>query len=307
MLPAPTQPRSHRPLNGLAGLFLLGTGSLLGVTTIMAKVAFQRGLDGSVFLFASVGVAASILLFESVRLGHRPALGRAYVLYYFGSAALSVVAPNLILFSVIPLIGSGYASLSLALPPLLTYAGAVGLGMEKASILRLTGVVFALTGSLWLAAQKLTGSDDPQLGSLALLALVPVLLAAGNIYRTRFWPPGASPDQLAPGMLIASGALLALPAIGVARSTLHHMTSTIALLIIVQGAVLAVQYLMFFELQRRSGPVMLSLIGSVAAVVAIPLAVVLLDEPWPAGLGLGALMIGVGMGMVVWPQSSSRD
>ena len=59
----------------------------------------------------------------------------------------------------------------------------------------------ALAGSLLLALGKLNAGDSPILWVLAALC-VPVFLALGNIYRARYWPAGASPLSLAPGMLL---------------------------------------------------------------------------------------------------------
>ncbi|WP_297794475.1 hypothetical protein [uncultured Marinobacter sp.] len=54
--------------------------------------------------------------------------------------------------------------------------------------------------------------------ALMLGLLIPLSLAIGNIYRTTHWPRGASPEQLAPGMLLG-GAILILAVIY--RNALH--------------------------------------------------------------------------------------
>ena len=60
------------------------------------------------------------------------------------------------------------------------------------------------------------------------------------------------------------------------------------LLIVVQALVFAAQFTLMFVLQKRGGPVYLSLLGSVGAVVAVPIAVLLARETPPRGLALGA-------------------
>ena len=80
-------------------------------------------------------------------------------------------------------------------------------------------------------------------------------------------------------------------------------------LILVQTLVFALQFLLLFVLQRRGGPVYLSLLGSVGAVVAIPVAVLLLDERPPAGLALGATLIALGIALLTFggKVESSRE
>jgi drug/metabolite transporter (DMT)-like permease len=70
------------------------------------------------------------------------------------------------------------------------------------------------------------------------------------------------------------------------------------LLIAAQAAAFAIQYVIYFILQKRGGPVYLSLIGPVAAVVGVPFAVLLLGEAWPAGIFIAAVLIGAGIWLV---------
>ncbi len=41
--------------------------------------------------------------------------------YFFIAALVSVAAPNSVLFAAVPHLGAGFASLTVAFPPLLTY------------------------------------------------------------------------------------------------------------------------------------------------------------------------------------------
>ena len=52
-----------------------------------------------------------------------------------------------------------------------------------------------------------------------------------------------------------------------------------------QAAVFAGQFPMLFALQKAGGPVLLSLLGTVGAVVAVPVAVLALGERSPEGSG----------------------
>ncbi|WP_261863888.1 EamA family transporter [Psychrobacter sp. JCM 18900] len=135
-----------------------------------------------------------------------------------------------------------------------------------------------------------------------LIALCgPVLLAIGNIYRTLRWPDKASPSALAPGMLIAAALLLGLFSMMSGFSIDIPREGLLPLgLIAVQSCVFAGQFLLLFLLQKTGGPVLLSLLGAVGAIVGVPVAIFLQGESPPEGLFSGATLIAIGVALVTW-------
>ena len=71
-------------------------------------------------------------------------------------------------------------------------------------------------------------------------------------------------------------------------------------LIAVQSCVFSGQFLLLFLLQKTGGPVLLSLLGSVGAIVGVPVAIFLQGEQPPEGLFLGASLIAIGVALVTW-------
>jgi len=290
----PTEPMSGKawlvPL-----LCLVTTGAMLGVMTNLAKVAGTVGLAPLPFLAWSVAGGAAILLALNTVKRRLPALNRRSLEYFLVAGLVSIAAPNLIFFAAVPKVGVSFVALCIAFPPLLTYLAALTLGMERYNHRRAIGVLLALAGAAYLAMLKLNAPDAPTVWIIATL-IGPVFLAIGNIYRTFRWPPGARPDELAPGMLGAAGLLL-LAAGLLPGNSLHVSTETSLpmILIAVQSLFFAAQYYLFFILQKRGGPVYLSLMGSVAAVFGVPVAVLLLGETPPDGLAIGAVLIALGI------------
>lgn len=287
---------------------LLLTGTLLGISTNLAKLAANAGLDPLAFLTWSV-VGATIILAGVSATRHRlPPLNARTAEYFVVSGLVGVAAPNLLFFAAVPRVGASFVALAIAFPPLFTYLGALVLRMEQFQIRRATGVVLALGGAALLAVLKLSAPDADPLWIAAALS-GSVLLAVGNIYRTARWPQGASPDVLAPGMLAASS--LMLLTVSVIASTFFNSPSGFSLevptlsaapvlIILAQIATFSVQFLLFFILQKRGGPVYLSLLGSVGAVVGVPIAVLLLGESVPQGLALGGSLIALGIGLLTF-------
>ncbi|AFK18477.1 EamA/RhaT family transporter [Haloferax mediterranei ATCC 33500] len=285
---------------------LLATGGLLGVSTNLAKLAGAVGLDPLAFLAWSVVGAAVVLVGVCSLRNQLPSLNARTIEYFVVSGLVGVAAPNLLFFAAVPRVGAAFVALAVAFPPLFTYLGALLLRLERFQTTRAAGVVLALGGAALLAALKLS---EPAVDTFWVAATLtaPILLAGGNIYRTVRWPPGATPEELAPGMLATSGVmLLGVGAIaGLSDGGSEAFSLTIptdhlapTALVIAQAATFSLMYLLYFSLQKRGGPVYLSLLGSVGAVVGVPVAVVLLGEAPPQGLAGGSILIALGVGLV---------
>lgn len=279
---------------------LLVGGSLFGISTNLAKYAGEISLAPLAFLFWSITGAASILLAIALLRHELPPLNVRSFEYYFVAALISVAGSNLIIFSAVPHVGAGFVALIITLSPLLTYLGALVLRIERFEIFRAFGVVAALAGAGVLAARKISALDA-SLFWISIALCGPILLAIGNIYRTLRWPKGVSPNALAPGMLIAAVILLGTSSILPNFSLSVPMGNLLPLgLIIFQAFIFAGQFLLLFLLQKTGGPVLISLVGMVGAVVGVPVAVILQGEAPPDGLILGASLITLGITLVVW-------
>lgn len=125
-----------------------------------------------------------------------PPLNRRTVEYFLVAAFVIVGATNLIFLSAVPQVGASFVALAIAFPPLLTYLGALTLGMERFDGLRAGGVALALAGAIALAAFQLSLPDTTVFWILLTLC-GRVLLAIGNLYGTLRWTGGTTGDALA--------------------------------------------------------------------------------------------------------------
>ncbi len=271
-------------------LYLLGTGALIAVSTNLAKYSSRVGLDSvTLLIWSTVGVTVVITTLLGVQ-QQLPKITPRLIEYSLVSAVIGGIIPNLILFAAPPRVGASFVVLCLAFPPLFTYIGAMALKMERYSHRRFAGVVLALSGATLLAALRLSAPNANMSWIVATL-LLPILLAVGNIYRTKRWPANIQPAALVPGILIISSiAYLLLGASGAAPLQLPDVFTS-GMLIGAQTVTFTFQYLFFFQLQKRGGPVYLSLLGSITAIVGVPIAVLFLDETLPKGLLPGAVLI----------------
>lgn len=279
---------------------LLATGALLGISTNLAKVAALIGLAPLPFLAWSVLGAAILLSILAALRGGLERITARTTEYFLVAALVSVAAPNLLLFSAVAHVGAGFVALAIACSPLFTYLGALALRLEGFQAMRAAGVALALAGTAIVAVYQLAAPDASTLWIVAAL-LGAVLLACGNLYRSLRWPPGARPDALAPGMLAGAALLLfAFALLPGPSSAVPLDRAGPALLILAQTAIFSAQYLLFFQLQKRGGPVYLSLLGAVGAVVSVPITVLLLGEAPPGGLAPGAALITLGVALLTF-------
>ena len=286
--------------------YLVFTGAMLGSSTILARLAHDAGFGAVPFLMWSLFAAAAGLMILGARRGAPLARLWERSGYLFVAGLLTIAAPNLLVFSAAPLVGAGFVALAITFPPLLTYAGAVLLQLEAFDARRATGVVLAMAGAVWLALAKI-GDGQASLGWVAATLMIPVFLAAGNIFRTLKWPTGARPDELAPGMLAAAAVILLAFGFSTGQDISLPSETAQIILLIVQSVVFSLQFVGFFMLQRDGGPVMLSMIGAVAALVTVPLSMILLAERGPEGLMLGGALIATGIFLVARTKKNQNE
>ncbi|GAA0782302.1 DMT family transporter [Roseibium denhamense] len=306
------EPEMTGPEGGLLGrsldqpvVLLLMVGTLLAVVTVFAKAAPQIGWHPLGLLQWSV-LGGALILYTVSRM--RPFAGRAdtqvsgvyrshaFWLYLAVSGVLFIL-PNMIAAVAAPIVGAGFVSLSFAFPLVLTYAFAVGLGIERFQMMRAAGVLSGLAGGVLLAVSGADLSGEAGLWSLVALS-IPVFLAIGNIYRTVKWPEGARPVDLAIGMmLVGAAALFVFNVVRGVPMVPEAWTPDALLLVAAQIAVFSFQYALYFRLQQTAGPVYLSQIGSVAAVTGLGLGYAVFGET--PDLPKLAAVVAVGAGIVL--------
>lgn len=277
---------------------LLGaTGALLGVSIVLSRLA--AGEDAPMLWFLSTVMVGSGLVLLAVALTRKRA-GRPLrdlVLYGIGAGAFQAV-PQAMAYLSVGHVGAGYISIAFAFPLLVTYVMALMFGMERFSLARASGVAVALAGGLMLVLAKFNGLNADAAFWVLVASAIPVVIAGGNLYRTRFWPKGADPLPLAALMLLLGGMMI-LPFAAWTETSAGMLavwqTPALQMLTVASIAVFALKFVTYFQLQHVAGPVYLSQIGTVGAAVATPISVMYLGEILPANFALAILLIVAGV------------
>jgi drug/metabolite transporter (DMT)-like permease len=277
-----------------AVLLLLLNGAWIAAHTLLAKQASGSGVPPILYALASAGGATIVLtLVHLFRRTGRPFSGRV-ILYGLMAGLISGAIPQTLIYSASAYVSAGVASLAYAFPTPLTFVLAALFGLERASLGRAVGIAVAFAGALLLAVSRSgTLSGDGLWIALAMLA--PFSIAFGNIYRTRYWPDGATPFDLAVATSAGSALWLGMalaatggaPAEAFAAPGLAYLGA--AALIATFGNVI------YFELQKTGGIVSFSQIGYAGAVLGLIGGWLILGERYGAATWTAALVIALGV------------
>ena len=285
---------------------LLITGTLIGLNFPLGKIAGEAGVSPLIWAML-ISLGATLVLLPILLATRMLALPPPRVLRYTGiSAVVSFVTPNLLLFTVIPHTGAGYAGLMFALSPVFTLLFASLLGMKVPGRLGRFGIAVGLAGASLVSLTRGFDSNGPGIGWLLAAMAIPITLAAGNVYRTLDWPKGVSPNVLAFwGHAFSSALFLTLLLMTRGTVPLKEIAPA-AGAALAQVLVAGMTFPAFFRLQQKGGPVLLSQIGYVAAAVGLIGATVFLGERYSATTWLGAGVIVVGIGITIAAQRADR-
>ncbi|QYK42110.1 MAG: hypothetical protein KF887_02980 [Paracoccaceae bacterium] len=276
----------------LAPALLVVSGTLLAVTILFSKLAAEAGMQMLWFLVAVMGGSGAVLIAVAMAAGTGCGLGR-FLIYAMGAGVFAAV-PTACGYLTVARVGAGFISFTMAFPVLLTFLLALALRMDRATPMKLAAVASALAGGLVLAFGKAAAPGGDAV-AIAATSAIPVLLAIGNLYRTRFWPRDARPLPLAALTLLAAAALT-LPVAVLVEGAPHSLAPNGGALTAAAVAVFAAQYAFHFRLQRAAGPVYMSQIGTVAAVTGAVMAVLLAGEALPPGFWAAAGLVLLGAG-----------
>lgn len=296
-------PSVHGPF-GSPVMLLLMTGTLVGFSFPLGKIA--GGAEVSPIAWAMLlSLGASGLLLPVLLIKRRLHLPDARIARYaVVSGMISFVIPNVLLFSVIPEAGSGYSGLMFAMSPVFTLFLSMLFRLKAPGLMGITGIAVGMTGATIVAITRGATPDAPELIWLLGALMVPIALACGNVYRTVDWPEGASPDALAFwshgfSVLVYLGLLFWFEG-GVPMDQYARVPEAAVAQMVAGG----LTFPLFFRLQQRGGPVLLSQLGYVAAGVSLLAATLVMDEVYSLLTWGGAMVIAVGIGITILAQRS---
>jgi drug/metabolite transporter (DMT)-like permease len=289
--------------NSAIGLLIV-TGGLLGLTLPFGKIATEAGVPAIVWAFVISLGAGGVLLVALLLRGERIRLTAHRLRYFFVTAAVSYALPNLLMFSVMPHVGAGYAGIMFTLSPVVTLVLSILLGVRRPNMLGIIGIAVGFVGAVMVALTRGEAGQPAAFVWVAIALLIPLFLAMGNIYRTIDWPKDAGPIELAVGSHLAAAVMLLTGIFALPGGASLGLLAGVPMTVVAQMASASAMFAFFFRLQAVGGPVYLSQIGYVAAAVGLFSGTLFLGERYALLTWLGAAIIVVGVFMTTKAQAA---
>jgi drug/metabolite transporter (DMT)-like permease len=260
---------------------------LWGIPYLFIKLAVED-LSPVMVAWGRIVVAFAILLPYAIHKGALRGLGKHWkpLLIY---STVEIVLPW-------PLIGfgeqrvsSGLAAILIAAVPLVVALMALRVDPdERAEGSRLVGLLVGFGGVVVLLGLDVAGRPGELLGAFAILLAAVGYAAGPMIIKHRFGD--LNPLGPVTASMGISGAVLTIPALGSAPSTMPS-SDTIVSVLVLGVACSAIAFLLFFALIGEVGPGRATVITYVNPVVAVALGVTLLGESLGPSAVAGLLLI----------------
>ncbi|WP_099866694.1 DMT family transporter [Pararhizobium haloflavum] len=285
---------------------LLVTGTLLGATPPLGKAATAAGAPPLLWAFVISFGAGAILLAGLLATGRGLGLTPHKLRFYLLAAIVSYAIPNVLLFSAVPHLGAGYSGIMFTLSPVITLTMSIALGVQPPNRLGIIGIAVGFIGALIVATTRGAAGAPASIGWVVVGLMIPISLAAGNVYRSFDWPADAGPTELAAGSHLASAAIVFAGLFLTGDMASFALLPTIPWITLAQITSAAAMFVFFFRLQEVGGPVYLSQIGYVAAAIGLLAGIFLLGERYAALTWVGALIIAAGVALTTRAQRNAQ-
>jgi drug/metabolite transporter (DMT)-like permease len=271
------------------GLVLFGLMSVIwGIPYLFIRVAVAE-ITPAALVLARTAIAAAILLpIALLRVDLRPVLARWRWVVAF--AAIEIAIPWVALGSAEQHLSSSLTGLLIAGVPLVGTALALATGgADRLGRVGLLGLLIGLVGVAAIVGGDYATSDPT---ALLQIAVVVVCYAVGPAILARRL--GGLPTVGVMALSLALCAVVYVPIAAVQLPTVVPSTSVLASIVILAVVCTAAAFLVFAALIDEIGPVRATVITYVNPAVAAVLGVLVLNETFSVGMGIGFALVILG-------------
>lgn len=261
----------------------------------LGKAAEKAGVAAMPWTLSMLLGGGLLLAALTAARGQKIPVSRQHIHYYTIAGFLTMGLPYFILFTVMPHLGVGLSSVVYTLPPILTLTFAALLGLEKPGARRVLGIGLGFLGAAMIVSQRSSLPSSDMHIWMMLAFLIPTSVAAGNIFRTRYWPTGSAPLPLSAGTMLSGAVWTILSILALGRTGDVVTLAQAPGLALVQAALNAAQFLMFMRLQKTAGPVYVSQMGYVGTATGLVSGALVFGETYSPWVWAASITIAVGV------------
>jgi len=270
-----------------------------GIPYLLIKVAVDE-LSPAMLVFARTAIAALLLLpIAAMRRELRPLLPYWAPLLAF--AAIEIALPWLLLGVAEQRISSSLTALLIAGVPLVGAVIARTTGArERLGVQSGVGLLLGLAGVAAIVGLNLEGGPLP----IAAMGVVAICYAIGPVILQRYLAGVPALGVIATALGMTALVYLPIAAFSVpeAMPSVNVVGSVLGLAVVCT----AIAFLLFFALIAEVGPVRATVITYVNPAVAAVLGVVILDEHFTVGMGVGFVLVLAGSVLATRPSAAMR-
>jgi drug/metabolite transporter (DMT)-like permease len=270
-----------------------------GIPYLLIKVAVDE-LSPAMLVFARTAIAALLLLpIAAMRRELRPLL--PYWVPLLAFAAIEIALPWLLLGVAEQSISSSLTALLIAGVPLVGAVIARTTGArERLGVQSGVGLLLGLAGVAAIVGLNLEGGPLP----IAAMGVVAICYAIGPVILQRYLAGVPALGVIATALGLTALVYLPIAAFSVpeAMPSVNVVGSVLGLAVVCT----AIAFLLFFALIAEVGPVRATVITYVNPAVAAVLGVVILDERFTVGMGVGFLLVLAGSVLATRPSPATK-
>ncbi len=302
MQAAPEAPAKSATLNVnlLPTVMLFTAGISLGLTFSLNRIAITDGIPFIPYVFWQALGAGLILLILSLFTRHPPRLTPRHLMVYAVLGSIGMSVPLLVVNFVAAKLPAGVVGLQQTLVPMLTYAFALMLRVDKVNAFKLAGLGVGLSAVLVVVLPQ-TSLPSPDMVIWVLVSFItPLCYGMANVLIAVMRPPESTSLALASVILLTGAVIMGV--VMVATGGWWWFDGIMsggdwALIAVV--LINAVFFWLLLEIIRLAGPVFFSVQNYIATLSGIAWGMLIHGEAHSIWIWLALALLFIGLALVI--------
>lgn len=291
----------------LPWILLLAMGLGWGLAFSLAKLAIMAGGMPLGMAFWQM-VASTVMTFAICKLRGLPIpFSRHHIVNYLIVSVLATSVPSSCLMFAAGRVPAGVVAITIAIVPMLTYALATGLGRERQSMVRLTGLLCGIVAILLLVLPETSFPDRSAVPWILVAAIAPTFHAFNNINLTRPAMADMHPLHIIFGAnLIGAMTLLPMAVLSGQMFPLAFPFGVLEWALLGNSVISVLAFVSFITTIKLAGPVFASQTGYLVTISGVIWGMMLFGETHSAWVWASLVVMLIGLSLVSPRQTSNN-
>jgi drug/metabolite transporter (DMT)-like permease len=291
----------------LPWILLLAMGLGWGLAFSLAKLAIMAGGMPLGMAFWQM-VASTVMTFAICKLRGLPIpFSRHHIVNYLIVSVLATSVPSSCLMFAAGRVPAGVVAITIAIVPMLTYALATGLGRERQSMVRLTGLLCGIAAILLLVLPETSFPDRSAVPWILVAAIAPTFHAFNNINLTRPAMADMHPLHIIFGAnLIGAMTLLPMAVLSGQMFPLAFPFGVLEWALLGNSVISVLAFVSFITTIKLAGPVFASQTGYLVTISGVIWGMMLFGETHSAWVWASLVVMLIGLSLVSPRQTSNN-